>query len=224
MRFKRLIQPLRLCVQACFMAGLILPLFPYSESYAKSKVILVSVIFFGVFFCGWICPFGAAQDWIAWLGRKIKIPRFQMPRKMQNYLQFSRYILTFIGFWGISFSFLNTRYYFNHNLMNNMLTMYSGISLATFLIVSLFFDRPFCNYFCMKGAVDGMISVLRPVSIKKDDKLSVHCHLCDKVCPMNIPVERMNFVRHPNCINCMRCVSMCPKSCLKYQLMKIKKG
>ena len=28
---------------------------------------------------------------------------------------------------------------------------------------------------------------------------------------MNIAVERTKFVRHPNCISCMKCVTACPK-------------
>lgn len=96
--------------------------------------------------------------------------------------------------------------------------------MVAFLVASLFIDRPFCNYFCGKGASLGVWSVLRPFGIARDENKCVHCHLCDKVCPMNIPVENTNFVRHPNCINCMQCVSKCPKDCIKFNLMKLRKG
>ena len=209
-------------VQACFMAGLIIPWLPHSEPVAKW--LFWTVLAVGVFFCGWVCPFGAAQDWLAWIARKIHLPRLQIPWKYQRFLQLSRYIWAgLITFAGVHYAFLSARFYFNDNLFHNMLTWTSGITLATFLIVGLFVDRPFCNYFCMKGAMDGLMSIIRPISIKRDNKACIHCHLCDKVCPMNVRVEHTNFVRHPNCINCMKCVGVCPKQCLALRLMQLRK-
>lgn len=216
---KKWLQPLRLVIQACFMAGLFLP-FIHPETMAKW--LFGTVLAVGVFFCGWICPFGSIQDWLGRIAKKCKLPRYKMPWKVQKYLQFSRYIFLGLMFLGITFSFLNARFYFQDNLIHNMLSWTAGITLAIFLIISLFFDRPFCNYFCIKGAADGLMSIVRPVSISRDNKSCVHCHLCDQVCPMNVRVESTNFVRHPNCINCMQCASKCPKDCLKYKLMKFK--
>ena len=220
---RKWLQPLRFIVQACFMAGLVVPWLPHSESVAKW--LFWTVLAVGVFFCGWVCPFGAAQDWLAWIAQKIHLPRLQIPWKYQRFLQLSRYIWAgLITFAGVHYSFLSARFYFNDNLFHNMLTWTSGLTLATFLIIGLFVDRPFCNYFCMKGAVDGLMSIIRPISIRRDNKTCIHCHLCDKICPMNVRVEHTNFVRHPNCINCMKCVGVCPKQCLALRLMALKKN
>ena len=216
---KKWLQPLRFMVQACFMAGLYLPLI-HPETMAHW--LFWTVLAVGVFFCGWVCPFGAIQDWLGLIAKKCRLPRFKVPWKIQKYLQFSRYIFLGLMFLGVTFSFLNARFYFQDNLIHNMLSWTSGITLTVFLLISLFVDRPFCNYFCMKGAADGLMSIVRPVSISRNNKACVHCRLCDKVCPMNIPVESTNFVRHPNCINCMQCVSKCPKDCIKFKLMKFK--
>lgn len=216
---KKWIQSLRFAIQACFMAGLFLPLI-HPETMALW--LFWTVLAVGVFFCGWVCPFGAAQDWLALLAKRLHLPRFKMPWKIQKYLQCTRYLFLGLMFFGITFSFSNARFYFQDNLMHNMLSVTGGITLAVFLIIALFFDRPFCNYFCMKGAADGLMSVIRPFSLRRDDKICVHCHLCNKVCPMNIRVENTKFVRHPNCINCMQCACKCPKNCIKFGLMKIK--
>ncbi len=217
-QIKKWIQPLRLMTQACFVAGLFFPLI-HPETMAH--YLFWTVLAVGVFFCGWVCPFGTAQEWIGWIAGKCKLPRFKMPLRLQKYLQLSRYIFLVLMFFGITFSFLNARFYFQDNLIHNMLSWTSGITLATFLIISLFFDRPFCNYFCMKGTVDGLMSIVRPISIKRNNKTCIHCRLCDKVCPMNVRVENTAFVRHPNCINCMKCLSVCPKNCIKFGLMNI---
>ena len=103
-----------------------------------------------------------------------------------------------------------------------MLNINSSLTLVIFFITSIFFKRPFCNYFCIKGAIDGLMSILRLFSIKKDNKKCIHCHLCDKNCPMQISVEKSKFIRHPNCIGCCQCITNCPKKCLKYSFMNLK--
>ena len=218
---KKWLQPIRFIVQAYFIAGLIISWLPHPETTANRLFWTVLVV--GVFFCGWVCPFGTIQDWLGWIAKKCKLPHYKMPWKVQEYLQFLRYIFLGLMFVGITFSFSNARFYFQDNLIHNMLSITSGITLAVFLLISLFFDRPFCNYFCMKGAADGLMSIIRPFSISRNNKSCIHCHLCDKVCPMNISVENTNFMRHPNCINCMQCVSKCPKNCLKFKLMALRK-
>ncbi len=218
---RKLLQHVRFIVQACFLAGLVVPWLPHSETAAK--LVFWSVLITGVFFCGWICPFGTAQEWLGWIARKLKLPHVQIPWRLQKYLQFLRYVIAGLVFFvGVNYAFLNARFYFNDNLFHGMLAWTSRLILFLFLLLGLFVDRPFCNYFCMKGAVDGMMSVVRPLSIKREEKKCIHCHLCDKICPMNVRVESVCFVRHPNCINCMKCICVCPKHCVKYGLMNMK--
>ncbi|MGN0919823.1 MAG: 4Fe-4S binding protein [Alphaproteobacteria bacterium] len=216
------IQPLRFVIQVGFMAGLIVPWLPHAEWAAGW--LFWTVLAVGVFFCGWVCPFGAAQEWLGWVAHKAHLPRFQMPLIFQKYAQLSRYVwAALILFAGVHYSFLSARFYFNDNLFHGMLTWASGLTLLVFGILSLFTDRPFCNYFCMKGAMDGLMSMVRPVGIRRDNAACIHCQLCEKACPMHVRVAHTHFVRHPNCINCMKCLCVCPKNCLAFRLMTIKK-
>lgn len=210
------IQIIRFLIQALFMTGMILSLKP---SYGMvGKWIFITILFVGVFFCGWVCPFGAIQDWLNKLGKKLRLPQYQVPVKYQQYLQLIRYFIYVLGTLGISYAVVNARSSFNHKLFTNTLTLGAGIFLVLFLIASLFIKRPFCNYFCAKGAGYGILSILRILGIKRDNDKCVHCKLCDRNCPMNIQIESTDFVRHPNCINCLTCVSVCPKKCIKYRL------
>jgi polyferredoxin len=170
----------------------------------------------GVFFCGWLCPFGALQDWIALLARFLKLPKLRIPQKAQKYLQLSRYVFYALSTISISFVALNARGSFNHRLFEGGLSTAGSWCLGFFIFVALFIDRPFCNYFCTKGAFYGLFSVLRIFGIKKNENKCVHCHRCSQKCPMNIDVEKIRFVRHPNCINCLKCFSACPKKCITF--------
>ena len=174
------------------------------------------ILFFGVFYCGWICPFGSIQDIISKIATKLKIKRFKCPTKFQKYLVYLRYFLyTLVVIKLISMSW-NPRGRFGDILRSVELDDLLYVIVAIFLIASIFIDRPWCNYFCEKGAFYGLLSTFRIFGIKRDNNTCIHCHKCDKVCPMNILVESTDFVNHPNCIGCLECVSNCPKKCLKY--------
>ena len=135
------IQIIRFLVQALFMIGMILSLKP---SYGMvGKWIFVTILFVGVFFCGWVCPFGSIQDWLNRLGKKLHLPQYQVPVKYQQYLQLARYFIYVLGTLGISYAVINARSAFNHKLFTNTLTLGAGIFLALFLIASLFIKRPF---------------------------------------------------------------------------------
>lgn len=219
-RYRKFIQIGRFFIQAFFMAGLVLTFLPRYGMIGKW--LFWTILFVGVFFCGWVCPFGSIQDWLAKIARFLKLPRYQVPKHIQQYLVLSRYAFYVLGIAGIVFSILNARSAFNHRLFQNNLEIASGMVLAVFLIVSLFIDRPFCNYFCMKGAEYGILGVLRVVGIKRDNSKCIHCKVCDRNCPMNIEVEKTDFVRHPNCINCMTCVSVCPRKCMTVGVVSLK--
>ena len=65
------------------MAGLIFPFLPHPD--IVGNYLFLTWIIFGVFFCGWICPFGTIQDWINILAKngKIKVSdKFALTRKM----------------------------------------------------------------------------------------------------------------------------------------------
>ena len=217
---KKYLQFIRFLIQAFFMVGIFLPFLPFADNVGR--MIFLSVVFLGVFFCGFICPFGAIQDWLGWMAQKLRIPRFKVPPYIQVYLQCSRYFFYALSTIGITFFFLSARFEFNHGVFLGAFEWITAGTIGVFLLLAIFTDRPFCNYFCPKGASLGLLSVMRLISISREESKCVHCHLCDKACPMNIMVEQSDFVRHPNCINCMKCICACPQDCLRFKLLTIK--
>lgn len=211
-----LLQIIRFLVQVLFMAGIFLSFMPKTRDV--SSWLLPTILLAGVFFCGWVCPFGSAQEWMGKLGRLLHLPRLRMPAGAQRYLQLLRYAFYMLSTMGITFALLKGPRDFSLLMKGHILTVGSGVIIA-FLLISLFFDRPFCNYFCTGGARNGLFSVLRIFGIKRDTEQCKQCGHCTRNCPMNIDVAHTDFVRHPNCIGCMQCVSSCPKGYLKYGLM-----
>ncbi|MEZ4638988.1 MAG: 4Fe-4S binding protein [Caldilineaceae bacterium] len=54
--------------------------------------LLLSVLFAGAAFCGWICPFGTLQDALTWLRTKLRIPELTIPRRLDRWMRYGRYI------------------------------------------------------------------------------------------------------------------------------------
>jgi polyferredoxin len=193
----------------------------YSGIRPALMVLLPLGFLAGNFFCGWICPFGTAQEIFGRIGSLIWKKKFKMPPKFQRYAQFSRYLLAMAMMLLISKEIAQS---IPLNAYKSFLAVAGGRTVETaalvimgvFLFIALFFERPFCNYVCSEGIKYGVVSLTRVFTIKRDSKTCVNCKVCDRACPMNIQVSDSQNVRNAQCINCFRCVAACPNHTLSY--------
>ena len=82
--------------------------------------------------------------------------------------------------------------------------------LTAILLLSLFFQMPWCRYLCPYGALLGLVSMASLLKIRRSPRHCVRCHQCDHRCPANLPVMLRTTVRSPECFACYRCVDGCP--------------
>ena len=184
-------------------------------------ILMGATLLGGAWFCGWLCPFGFAQDWLGRLARVLRLPRLRIPAAIEKYFRFLRYILLALSFTGLALVlFMQTPYGSFMGLVDqnlSVITQGAWILLGVFLALSLFVDRPFCRYFCPEGARYGVISLARVFTIKRDRNKCVSCGKCDKSCPMQIEISKQPEVRNAQCINCFECIAACPvKGTLSY--------
>ncbi len=215
MIFNKKIHYLRLITRIMYAIVLVL-FFVYIDGYLK-KFVLVITVLGGVYFCGWMCPFGAIQEYIGKLGKKILKRRYKLPKKIHKYFQWLRYFTILLIPLGLSFIILIDPQFATVQLLSlKFISSLALISVLFFAILSFFVDRPFCNYFCAEGAKMSLVSLVRLFTIRRDSRKCINCKACEKVCTMNLKVSEIKSQRHPSCVNCFECITVCPVKALDY--------
>jgi ferredoxin len=82
----------------------------------------------------------------------------------------------------------------------------SGAIIAGSLVVTM----PFCRWLCPLAAVLSPLSRVGLTRVRRSRGSCIDCGECAAVCPMNIPVERVERVTAARCISCFKCVEACP--------------
>lgn len=188
-----------------------------SKSMALTIAILAMAVLGGRFFCGWMCPIGALQDFTAWFGSKMKAPKYNgLNSKGFNPLFIKYPILLFILLvsilgYGASIAELSPwRALLNLPMLPSAWTeMKLGfIILAGIFLASIFVSRFFCRYLCPLGAVQTLFSSFSLFSLRLSRGCS-HCSRCLDNCPVSIKLSPEDDAITPECIRCMNCVDNC---------------
>lgn len=203
--------------------GLFVPRTSPANLFALAAT-LGTTLFAGAFFCGWLCPLGALQEWMRRLGRRIGIlPRaggipFAGPRAraVDRALGWLRYgtllavlVLTFRSF-NLVFASVDPFYALFHFWTGAAMPAALAVLGAT-LLASLFVERPWCRWLCPYGAVQGLVQKVAPWKVRRDPQACVGCGACDRACPMNIAVSVKQAVTDDRCNRCLSCIAACPK-------------
>lgn len=180
---------------------------------------VVLALFAGPVFCGWVCPFGTFQEWIAKIGKNIFKKRYNhfIPTKIDNVLRYLRYLVliwvVFMTARSMTLVFADVDPYFAlFNFWTSEVAIGGLIVLGLTILASLFVERPWCKYACPYGAFLGIFNLFRIFSLRRNAETCIDCKACDKACPMNIEVSKLTVVRDHQCISCMECTSSahCP--------------
>lgn len=212
----------RIILQIAFFSCLI-----FKFEYGVAIWILISIlsIFFGRIYCGFFCTWGAYQEWLGMLGKKIFKNKFDtlVPQKTDKVLSYFRYVIMLAyAFFAASFftskilSKLggpNPDALVNIIFSRKVVAVSVIISLLIFTILSLVVNRPYCKYFCHGSVEAGALSFTKIFKLRRNPNLCINCHKCENVCPMKVPITRMETVYDRYCISCFQCIGYkgCPK-------------
>ncbi|WP_171181190.1 4Fe-4S binding protein [Ruegeria sp. HKCCD8929] len=166
------------------------------------------------FFCGWLCPFGAMQEFMHHLGTRLRLPRIEPSTRWDRRLKLLKYVLL-AGLVAIVFVapnhvdtaaeiepfktaitvFFEREWYY---------VLYAGFWLA----LGLFLFKGFCRYVCPLGAFMAIGGLLRGRNwIARRPECGSPCQLCKVRCKYGA-IDNVGEVDYSECFQCLDCVTI----------------
>jgi len=187
-----------------------------------------STLIFGRFFCGWLCHFGAVQEFAWWVfdkfGIKPKTINSRLITFLPLFILFNFYIIPNISKaldpnlnWQLS---LNLSYPEVWAFLPGVVIGSLTFIVDGFLIVYFLGRKGFCRFVCPWGAFLKLPTSLSTFKVRKTGSCT-NCNMCTSGCPIGIDVSseinNFNKVINSNCTSCMICIDDCPEDALSYK-------
>jgi len=200
----------------------------FNFSYYLTGFFLAVGALLGRFVCGWLCPFGLAEDLLYRIPAAKKITAFPADR----YLRLIKYgiLLLFVVLlpmlvldiagqgepWFCKWICPSGTLFAGWPLVlanegirqaAGFLFAWKSAILIALILLSVFVYRPFCRYLCPLGAIYGLFNPIALYRHVHDSEKCTKCGACQRACRMNIrSCEKPNSAE---CIRCGNCVETC---------------
>jgi polyferredoxin len=162
-------------------------------------------------YCGWLCPFGALQELINQLSRKLKIPEYNFPDVVHERLAALKYVI-FVALFGLSLQSIGyaamaaevepfkTAIVLHFN--REGIFLYYALGL---LVIAVFNRKFFCKYLCPLGAALAVPAPLRIFDwLRRRKECGRPCQICAKQCEVQAirPTGEINPNECHYCLDC----------------------
>jgi hypothetical protein len=162
-------------------------------------------------YCGWLCPFGALQELINQLARRLKIPEYNFPDVVHERLAALKYVI-FVALFGLSLQSIGyaakaaevepfkTAIVLHFN--REGVFLYYAVGL---LVIAVFNRKFFCKYLCPLGAALAVPAPLRIFDwLRRRKECGRPCQICAKQCEVQAirPTGEINPNECHYCLDC----------------------
>lgn len=178
-------------------------------------VVLVTFLVWGRgFFCGWMCPFGAMQEFMHHLGRSLRLPQIRVPDRIDRWLVKLKYVilagLVLLAF--VAPGYLDAAVEvepFKTAVTTFFVREWCFVLYCVgLLVLSTMVFKGFCRYICPLGAVMAIGGFLRIRDwIPRRDACGSPCQLCRVKCNYNA-IKPTGGIRYDECFQCLDCVTI----------------
>ena len=173
-------------------------------------------------YCGWLCPFGALQEMLAWLALKLRIKQWRIEDRWHRRMILLKYPLL-VGLVATALLSLTlaeqlaeiepfktsmTLLFMRHWPF----VLYALILLGLGMVVNKFY----CRYLCPLGAGLAIIGKLRRFNwLDRIELCGNPCQRCKRRCGINA-IKANGAIDYDECIQCLECVIILndPKQCV----------
>ncbi|GGY78639.1 regulatory protein NosR [Marinobacter zhanjiangensis] len=162
-------------------------------------------------YCGWLCPFGALQELVNEIARKLKVPQYTVPFPIHERLWAIKYIILLVLF-GVSLDSMATAEQlaevepFKTAITLKFDRSWPFVTYAVLLIVvNIFTRKVFCRYMCPLGAALALPTKIRVFDwLKRRKECGNPCRLCEKECEVQAihPDGTINYQECHYCLDC----------------------
>jgi polyferredoxin len=183
--------------------------------------LVVGVLLAGGAFCGWICPFGAMQDLLDWIRRKMRLPEIKVPARLDRILTYGRYVtlagilyatIASVKLWFADYDPYRTIFGLGWLFEFNLAEQWPAYVVALAIVVGAFLiPRFWCRYLCPLGGVISLLGNFSLLRIRREASDCMGCAVCNTPCPVKIDVAKADPAVSADCIGCLECVEACPR-------------
>lgn len=162
-------------------------------------------------FCGWLCPFGALQELINEIARKLKIKQYTVPFGIHERLWAIKYIILLVLF-GLSLESLASAEKFAEvEPFKTTFTLgfdrqwWFVLYVVILLVINIFTRKVYCRYICPLGAALAIPTRVRIFDwLKRRKDCGSPCQLCAKECEVQA-IHPDGTINASECHHCLDC-------------------
>lgn len=173
-------------------------------------------------FCGWLCPFGALQEFAHHIGRVLRIPQVEVPDRLDDYLKWLKYVVL-AGLVVILFALPGwvdkaiEIEPFKTAITTFFIREWYYVAYAVgLLLLSMVLFKGFCRYVCPLGAVMAIGGLIRTRKwIDRRPECGSPCQLCKVKCAYGA-IKKTGEIQYSECFQCLDCVTIHddPRKCV----------
>jgi len=162
-------------------------------------------------FCGWLCPFGALQEFAHRIGRLLRLPVWDPPARLQRAMWLPKYgaaaLIIGTAFllpeWTTSVQEIEP---FKTAITSGFSRQWPFVAYAVLLLtLSLFTERAFCRFLCPLGGFLAVLDRLHVLNLlKRRPECGSPCQLCSRSCPVRAITPSGRIVM-AECFQCLDC-------------------
>jgi NosR/NirI family nitrous oxide reductase transcriptional regulator len=163
-------------------------------------------------FCGWLCPFGALQEMLGWIAKRLHIPQWKISDSSHRRLQWLKSLIL-IGLVPTAFYSLTLAERlaevepFKTSITLFFVRSWPFVLYAVLLLgLGLFVHKFYCRYVCPLGAGLAMLGKFHLFSwLKRIDACGKPCQHCKNHCEIGA-INRDGRIDYGECIQCLECI------------------